>query len=479
MWQLIDTTWSMRSVKEACHAARTEATVDFDYRFKYVHVFLLAIAATLMVAIAANAQKTFSMVGEWAQNRGVLVDIPINGGHVICEPAAEPKNALDPLAPLGDHGGCVGAGAYPPGAPVRFPWPRTPGQAMFGRKPVNGGIKGSAVITTTGTAGSFTIPPHAFLQAAPTGINSATVMLVPTVVQLQTVLGAAGPANSSEALIAPTPSFFVQYPAKFMKDAWSKDPGQAGPGLTAAKIRPAANFSWCPATGTGAPGGLCVGTTLVGGTGVGPVDGIIRYTAGVNKFGGTMAMMLQGSGSVSLKVGSFTVPATSSSDGSGPWGRTMLPLLAHLLFVEATKPQANGAGYAFTNTRVLGSAPIHLDYLTVNHVSGVNSGGGLIFATGPLSGGTAPPDVIRNYGFPWTTGAVSVMNVEIGPNLSNLTSTLTAQGYDGRTPGGNGSITLVAGGTTHRMNSGSDFASIDVVTLRFNDGTNASDSGGG
>ena len=493
--------------------------MNSENRLRFLPGILITVAATTLVLVfasTANAGKSFSMVGEWSMNRAILVDIPINGGPQTRLEFAEPKNAHKLTAPVtpgggNDHGACVGGGNWfvpfppttsPPVAP-RFPWPRSAAVPIFGFRQKLGGIPGAAALTTTGTGRSFTIPDNAFNQVGPpTGFNSATVMLVPTVVQLQTDFTASGPANAVLAADA-LPTFAIQQPARFMKDAWSKDVGQAGrplpstPGIPTFNIRPAADFAWCP--GTVGAGGVCpAGATtpggfITGGTGDGPVDGIVRYKAGVNKFGGTMAMMLKGGGSTSIRAGSTTVPATTITLGGGAgFGRTMLPFIAHLPFgtdmaiAKFNQPQVQGVGYAFNNTITLKSARFHLDYLTSLHVSGVTNGGGMITTSGPttfvttttmgtmtmmntMTFGFLGADTNNGWGFPWTTGAVSVMNVEL-QGASPQTDTLTAQGFDGRDANGNGAITLVAGGTTNRVLSGNDFAALDLVTLVFDDG---------
>ena len=465
--------------------------MNFDNRLRHLTGILLAVAATLLLAGTANAGKSFSMVGEWAMNRGILVDIPINGGPNLC--FFQDSNALNVTTPgtAALAGGCVGAGDFLPGFGTgRFPWPRSANQVVFGFQQNNGGIPGAGALTTSGPGRSFTIPDGAFGQTwvGPTQI-SATVMLVPTVVQLQTSLTAQGPGNAAQAAFA-VPTFTIQQPARMMANAWSQDVGQAGPGLPLIQVRPAADFQWCPGTLANAgAGGLCPGgaftvgnTFITGGTGVGPVDGIIRYRAGANKFGGTMAMMLQGGGSTTVKFASITVPLTTMTLNGGPpigGGRTMFPRIAHLKFGDPPgqaafgQPQVNGVGYAFNNTITLSSAPFLLDFKTSNSILGVTTGGGMITASGSPTGGAAPGDTNNNFGFPWTTGDISVMNVELGPLLSPQTNTLTAQGSDNRDANGNGTITLVAGGTANRILSGLDFAALEVVTMSFDDGLDA------
>jgi hypothetical protein len=477
-------------------------TMNLERSLRLLSGILLLVAATLVLASTANA-KTFAMSGEWAMNRGVLVDIPINGGPQVCFAAVEPKNALNPLVGGGDHGGCVNEGktTLAPGG-ARFAFPRTASQPVLGFKQKNGGIPGNAIMTAMGASpASFTIPDGVFNQV---GAGFAvTVSLAPDVVQLNTTLDALGPADAGYASGA-IPRFDVQQPARFMANAWSNDPGQTAPlttqtstttsmtgspptntvtntnylgpgvGIRASQQRGAANFTWCPATVSGSGAGVCIGTE---GEKPGLIDGRVRYVAGANKFGGTMAMLLKGFGTTSVRFPDIIVPATTMTPAAGGspigGGRTVIPAVAHLTFAMANtfmQPQANGVGYAFNNTIQLSGAPIHLDFKTTMSaiVAGarVYAGTGLLSASGPTVG-AAPGDTNNNFGFPWTTGAISVRAKELSPGSGPGTHTLTGQGADSRTPEGKGKITLVAGGTANRVVSGSDFQALEVVTLNF------------
>ena len=366
---------------------------------------------SLAVAGTANA-KSFTMSGQWYQNRGPLVDIPINGGPELCFTGSI-------------QNGCVG---------------------VF--RAANGGIPGGAVITPTNIGpANFTIPAHAFGQAL--GSQRVAVAIVPTVVQLVTSFVFNGPADFTQASGA-NPPFTAGQVAKFRKNAFSKDPGQVG--------RAAGNFAWCP--GVGGPAcavGLSATPTLV--------QGRIEYTAGANAFGGTMGMILSGTGATSIQLGSGALPTVGL-------GTVMVPLLAHLPIMGAgTNPQVGGVGYAFRNEVILGSAPFFLGFMT-----STGMGAGLITTTGPpaTTGGTAmapitiPGDTNINWGFPWTTGTVSVMNTEMAGTMNN-TGTLTAMGSDSRNAAGGGRITLVAGGTSHRVQSGMDFEALEILVLDFAD----------
>lgn len=372
----------------------------------------LIVFVTVLLAFAfsqgASAGQPYSFTGSWYLNRG-LIDLPINGGPVACAGNAST--------------GCVG-----------------------GFRPSLGGIPGSGVLSQTGAGpASFTVPVHAFGQAlGPQKIG------VPTAVQLATSLTYDGPADGAQAAAA-VPTFIVAQPAVFQKDAWSNDPGQAA--------RLAAAFSWCP--------GVVGGPACPIGTSATPaaVQGIVKYTPGPNQFGGTMAMLASGSGVLSSVVGTFT---TFTAMGAP----TMTPLLARRPFTMMNLPQNPGVSYIYTNTLVIQSGPIHIGFMT--------SVGGLITATGPTqtTGGAPMSPVLHpgstsiRWGLPWTTGTVSVMNTEMGPGASIVTTTLTAMGSDARTPAGRGALTMVAGGTAHRVLTGQDIAFLDVVTFEFSDVTN-------
>lgn len=362
---------------------------------------------SLAVAGTANA-KAFTMAGSWYQNRGPLVDIPINGGPVVCVPAGVLQT------------GCVG---------------------FF--KPANGGIPGGGAVSAMGAnPASFVIPDNAFGQAL--GAQVVAVAIIPTVVQLVTSFTFDGPANIGQALAA-APSFAAGQPASFGSNAWSNDAGQTA--------RLAATFAWCPGVG----GPACAAGTLA--TGSAGLQGIVSYTPGANAFGGTMGMMLAGGGATSI------APPGASAAG--------FPFLAHLpIMGTGMNPQHPGVGYAYSNSVMLGSAPFYLGFMT-----STGNGAGLLTTTGPpvTTGGTGMSPVVIagdtniNWGMPWTTGTVSVMNTEV--TLMNQTGTITAMGTDSRTNAGKGRITMVAGGTSHRTTSTLDFEALEVIVLDFEDGS--------
>lgn len=352
------------------------------------------VALMLAFAMAANA-RNLSMTGEWFMNRGPLIDIPTNGGQVPC-----------------------GGGA--------------PNGCMNNLKPILGGIPGagSVVGVAPGPAPTFTVPPDAFGQAL--GKQVAAVPFVPTVVQLSSTWTLMGPVTLSNTKV-PAPN----RKAAFMKNAWLADPGQAN--------RLQKSFTWC--FGTGAPPHNCTNSTA------GPYTGQVKYNnSNPNAFGGTMAMILNGNGVVSVLAG-------------GP------SLLGHAIAGPGTpgNPQHPGRGYASFDTDVLQSGPVHFGFMTnppcTVTLPALPVGCGQVTSSGPVVG-AIPADSQWNWGFPWTTGTVTAMNVQTNQGQGG-TTTMTGMGTDSRTAWGAGKITLVAGGATRRKSQNADYSAVDIVTMTF------------
>jgi hypothetical protein len=229
-----------------------------------------------------------------------------------------------------------------------------------------------------------------------------------------------------------------------MNSAWLNDPGQAA--------RLAKTFAWCP--GVGGPN--CTNSKS------GPYTGMVSYAnANPNAFGGTMALMISSTATVSVLAG------TAMTGGGGTTN-----LLGHALVGAPGRPpnpQPGGRGYASSDTVPLLSGPVHFGFGTnppcTNVLPALPVGCGQITWSGPVVG-AIPPDVNLNYAFPFTTGTVTVMNVQTNVGQPG-TTTLTAMGTDSRTALGAGKITLVAGSHTHRVNANTDYAGMDVVNMTF------------
>jgi hypothetical protein len=356
--------------------------------------------------------RILSMSGQWFQNRGPLVDIPNNGGAGACaafigQPRPAPASVSD---------GCVNNFI-----------------------PQNGGIPAAAqgISVTGGSPANFSIVDNAAFGQVGGAANRATVPVVgiPTVIQLASQFSLQGPA-----LTTPLGGGGA---ASFQANAWSNDPGQAA--------RVGANFTWCP------PGGACTGGV---GTTFGTLGAQIKYTAGANAFGGTMAMMLRNTAVVSIRLVNTLAPAT--------------PRVLHQLVGGTTNPtyspQMGGGGYANHRILTLDNGPIHNSYsvgLPCTSAFGQvpsPAGCGVITAQGPFVF-SAPGSMNEDWGMPWTTGTVLVQN--LAGNPGDGATTFSVHGSDTRTGAGAGQITMVAGATTERTPSSNHFAALEVVTMTF------------
>jgi hypothetical protein len=365
----------------------------------------MAAIAALGLAASASAQHSLPMTGTWYQNRGPLVDIPVNGGPGLCF-TPPPGNVA---------AGCIN-NFRPNGGGI----PNIAGQSLM--------------ITAGATANDparFTVPTQAFGQML--GTQNAHVSIVPTVVQLDSSFLLDGPGLELGG---------ANVDRIFEKNAWSVQ-GHTG--------RLALSFAWCP--GVGGPACPDPRPTINGNPG--PENGLVRYSnPGGNGFGGTMAMLTNTGAQSQVWV----VVGTA---GGGT------PLLAIQPF-GGMGTQHPGRGYATTDTDALNSGPIYIGFMTSNQTplqTGlVGPMNGLITAIGPMIPTPNPADTNRNWGFPWTTGNVFAQNIQTNQGAMG-TTTISGAGSDMRTQAGAGTITLVAGGTTHRVGAVTDFAAFDIVTM--------------
>ena len=263
------------------------------------------VAALFLAAASADAQtRTLSMSGQWFQNRGPLVDIPINGGPNLCIGGAVQTGCVDNIRPA--NGGVPAAGG-----PV----------SVSGTSPAAFSIANSSAFAKAG---------------GPANRSTVPVAGIPTVIQLASQFSFMGPGATSA---------FGDAMASFQANAWSNDPAQAG--------RLGANFSWCP------PLGACV-TTVLSQT-YGAFQAIMRYTAGPNAFGGTMSMMMRDTAIVSIniggsppqvlhqRVGGITNPTFMAQVGGGAYAAnrvlTLAPGPVHASYQTST-PCTSGFGQA-------------------------------------------------------------------------------------------------------------------------------------
>jgi hypothetical protein len=404
------------------------------------------VLGALAVAGTAGAQVRYLMNGQWYQNRGPIVDIPIKGGGVafpLCMTIMQLTMLTGvPNAPAG----CIGNPGLP-NAPLLGGIPQA-------RNPFD-------LVSLTGmTPATIIVPPGVFATApAPTALG--LMIIAPTLVQLGSTGTFMGPAPAralSQPVGMTTPmgggmTVFSPVPPAMgtrvlRASDWTDQTGRLAPA-----------FTWCPGTPGTPP---MVGTVVPPAPPVAPAcatpasgvwPGLVQYTPGPAVFGGTMAMVLS---SV------FTVSVV------GPGG-----VLVHQPVVGMGASQHPGRGYSTTDTDYLMAGPVYAMFMTGPPCTmafpfpQAPPGCGVITTQMTLVGMGAP-DRNRNWGFPWTTGMVTAQNT--GTVLGMMqTTTLVGTGTDMRTPLGAGMITLVAGGFSHRFGVVTmipqDFSPLDVVAM--------------
>lgn len=238
-----------------------------------------------------------------------------------------------------------------------------------------GCVPGAAKVTATGAGvgAAFTLPQNAFGQPLPA---SPRVYTFPNQngVQITTSLAIAGPSA----------------PAQLRADA--TQPGRYAP-----------DFTWSASPGP---------NTSV----------IVKYTAGPNRFGGTIGFVVSAGANPTRLVlpGPLSGQKTFlpiATTGARPTGRGYA--------VPKTDPSEPGSAWAMTMATSMGRVTMGTTYLGPR----------------PLLGSRMV------HGFPFTTGQVVVRRTgnTLGPAKSPATVTLTATGGDSVTPMGARNLTLVAG----------------------------------
>jgi len=376
---------------------------------------LIAALAAFALASAASAQQQLQMTGEWFSNRGPLIDIPQNGGPT-------------PQSPCNVTEGCI-----------------------EGNRPADGGVPGAGTATVTSNPGgpaTIQIPAGVFNQNKVLTPSTNLLPIVPTVVQLQTNFEVfapgteVGPGNLPNAGFADSPDRILR------SNAWTNQSGRLSPA-----------FAFCPGP-VASTGSLsnpqfemvgfvtnCAASQAAGGPGA--YNGIVQYQGnGTNLFGGTMAMLLDNGGFVTVLLGTSMGEPVIAHQPIGAPGDTGI-----------LRSQVTGGGYALFNTAYLQAGPANLGFMT-------NTEAGRITTVGPSLGNLIPPDVNFNWGFPHTTGSITVMKA--GTILgAPATTTFTAQGTDSRTAAGVGNITLVSGGLAHRLISGNATPALGIINMTF------------
>ena len=412
---------------------------------------VLACVALVSFSTVASAQVFQNISGAWHGNRGANVDIPPAGGPIICaaSPATPPGTANAVAAPCVRHQGLGGT-------------------RNSGFSPANAGATGSLTnVAATGDPAAavgnpFRVPANVINEGpVPPPRTAIPVVLNPVVQQLDTTFtfmapggfrdpkrvtgmtlngGNFTPPTASVPAIGPGQAPAHAATRLFQTEAWSK-PGQTS--------RATANILWT----RGGPNG----TTGAGFT------RRIQYTKTGNGFGGTMHMVLGGTGIV--WVVASIVPGAPPEALASPVGGGA---------GAGTQGQHPGRGYSTTAFRKAASGQVYGAFNIPNPCSpgalppapaGCGMLTGIAAPLFPIPGATTV-----NVGFPWTTGHISVEADYLqGANPRN--TTLTAQGSDSIVSGVR-TVQLVSGGVSFRQPPGGGNPTrsthIDAFSLSMN-----------
>lgn len=414
-------------------------------------VWVLGVVLAVGVGISPPVSADFAMSGVWYGNRGNTFNIPNLGGFDL---QVTPKPTVD-FHPVANSADWV-QGPYVRHQKHGIPTIAVPDRADAAL-PAQWGARGTGVIpgAQPGVGASFVIPGKLISQLF---LSTVAIPGNPVVQQVDT-------------------QFFVQAPIT-SRNSTSMG-GQAPIASQTRKMQPNA---W---SGAGQVSRLNANFTHTETTGAGVISRLARYTAGPNAFGGTMSMLISGSGGVWVGPRELVPQLPGNEFLLSPLGAT----------VNAASPQGPGKAYAGINDRLGGQGVIYGNYAIQSpcvagvvpasppgcgHLKGPLPAGGsgisftLAFlpmftanASKPYFPYTQMLPTTHNLGWPFTTGHVSMYAKGTQGGLPQ-TSTLTAVGGD-TTAGGVRTVQLVAGTVSLRNNPAQGglgrTAGMDAVTI--------------
>lgn len=411
--------------------------------------FLVPLA--LLWGAAAEAQQRASLLsGKYGKRIGAIVNVPQRGNAVPS--GLGTTNCLTQFAPpfgpnkagnhiIGLNAGLIGTITAP--TPF-FQVPANPRGCVPG---FSGSTGSGGPLVTGSNPASFTVPPSAFGQPRPATRNVIPVPIVPVIVQFGSSASVMGPRASplTPRYLGATMTTTVGTAAwrNFRGSAWTTQTGRPGP-----------NFTACWGGGGGPPGELGSCTNINQGT----VPLLVKYRGGSNRFGGTMALLLDSRAPGGITVAFINTPLIG-------------PGQIRIQNISAYGSGAVGGGRGYRGTTSPMTPPISRIYNTwvPTYVMTPTGAGGtvtlpLIKSLGPFVS-TFPVGAPQTFaGFPFTTGSVLARNT--GTQGGNpLTVSLTARGTDARTALGSGNITLVAGGLA--PSQAANTGHIDIVSMNF------------
>jgi hypothetical protein len=189
------------------------------------------------------------------------------------------------------------------------------------------------------------------------------------------------------------------------------------------QIATSGSYGWPATTATLAPGGGPGSTVFAT-----PSGGSVAYSGGVNAFGGPARFALSAGPAARAPGAPVTLWINRMAQPPGPTDTAVL---------VPVRPGAlpGSAGTKLSN---------HGGTIPSNLVNAYVGASGTILASAPFGTFAPTSALIAGYGFPWTTGTVTISQ----PNLSPP-AVVVLSGTDQRV-NGVGNISLVAGGLSHR-----------------------------
>ncbi|MEM7413574.1 MAG: hypothetical protein AAF430_25300, partial [Myxococcota bacterium] len=274
-------------------------------------------AISLLVAGSVQAQ-TYIISAKAGSATGGFIDLPAVGASPC--PSITQGFRIGTMVPQTATPPITGMTPANTQSAIAFP-----GGCMRGNPAVQ-----TVMATGTMAGAQFTVPTSV-ISAPATMVNNVPVPLVPNLQQLATSFNFAGPMSvpfeAQNQTMATGNNTGVW--RRMRAGAWTTQTGRAG-----------SNFTWCMGS---PPNPLC--TNITGAGAASP--GIIKNTAGVNAFGGTMGLVLTtGTNTSSLAV----------------LGLPGLPGGVGLQVIVGMGSRAAGRGYAAYDTDMLASGPIFLMY---------------------------------------------------------------------------------------------------------------------
>jgi hypothetical protein len=341
-----------------------------------------------MLWASAAGAVAYTFTGKFVSNRGLLINIPLVGNT--------PCPSLTIMS--GPGGTMVPAPTTPPMRTMTAP--ANPFQC----------VKAAGMISTTGmgVGGAFVMPPKVLTKPFGAYVPAVSVKYGGPVKQLATSFKITGPAAAFTTPPAGTMGTGMNTAAfhAFKAGAFATQTGRAG-----------AMFTWC----FGNPACTKINQAIPA---TRPI--IVKYTPGVNAFGGTMAYLITSGANVS-----------SLGVNAGP-GQIGFAILAGM------GSQPTGRGYADYLTDMLAPGPLWLGYKLGYVTKPIVGKQKLVVTVNMFFGNVFPAAINYNYGFPFTTGTVVGRNT--GTALGNpAITTISAMGSDMLTGMGGRNISLVAG----------------------------------